>query len=91
VCWAAAALGMLRGRRHAARQGPNRWHHAVDTLRGWSAGDDLPVAATWCRPLSQRVALTVTDQPPLLPVQRIASPHDSRCAVSVTVPDALTR
>ncbi|HET7310566.1 MAG TPA: hypothetical protein VFJ17_04510 [Mycobacteriales bacterium] len=54
ACWLAVALSAWRNRRRdVARHMPVRWHRAVATLNRWSAGcdDDLPVAATWCRPL----------------------------------------
>jgi hypothetical protein len=72
LCWLAVALSAWRSRRHdVARRMPVRWHRAVATLGGWSAGgdDDLPVAATWCRPLVQPVVVTMRE----LPQQRAAA------------------
>jgi hypothetical protein len=66
ACWLAIGLSAWRNRRRdVSRRMPVRWHRAVSTLSGWSAGadDDPPVAATWCRPLVQPVLISARDLP----------------------------
>ena len=66
ACWLSVGLSAWRSRRRdVARRMPVRWHRAVSTLQEWSVGaqDDVPVAATWCRPLVQPVLLSTRDLP----------------------------
>jgi len=69
VCWVAICVGAFRARRHDGRRAPQRWHHAVATLQGWAPSDDMPVAATWCRPVVRPV-LVREDVQAGLPRQR---------------------